>query len=169
MFAEAVDVHSPVALLFGRVVTKIVLACEYDVLAVLAHIVSIAVDLVRIFTVGLVGTECYLVHVRGVFEQIAGRALSRIAPIAVFLGLVPYESGRTFGLKVNARQTVVVDVTPDRIAVDAVTSFHAKQRCVRANRDQSTTGALHIARPIATFGLEIPEKLVWTLADIVRA
>lgn len=79
-----------------------------------------------VLSVWFVRAECDLVDVGGILEQVASRALCRVAPVAVFLCFVPDETRWAFGLEVNARKAVVVDVTPDWVAVHAVATFHAE-------------------------------------------
>ena len=144
--------------MLSRVVSQIVLAREDDVLAVLAHVVAVAVRVVCVLAVGLVAAEGGLgVDVVVVAQHAADSALGRVAPVAVLLRVVPDQADRTLGLEVNARQTVVVDVAKIGVSVQAVVALHAEERCVRAQRDQRTTRALDVARPVASFALVVPE------------
>ena len=68
LFAEAVNIRRPIALLLGSIVSQVILTCEDDVLAVLAHVVAVAVKLVRVLSVWFVRAECDLVDVGGVLE-----------------------------------------------------------------------------------------------------
>jgi hypothetical protein len=63
LLAKTVHIHRPVALLLRCVVTQIVLTREYDVLAILTHVVSVTVQIVRVFAVWFVRAECYFVNV----------------------------------------------------------------------------------------------------------
>jgi hypothetical protein len=102
LFAKAVHVYCPITFLFGCVVSQIVLTRENDVFSILAHIVSITMHFVRILAVWFVCAKVLLFQISRISENIASGTLCRIAPITVFLGLVPNESIRTFGLEVNA-------------------------------------------------------------------
>ena len=63
----------------------------------------------------------------------------------------------------------MVDIAPDWIAVHAVLPLHAEETRVRAECGHGAAGALHIARPVALVGPVVPEELIGTLTNVVRA